>query len=108
MVAGESFLRYRLASRREPTGCAESMYWRIRAMRTSRCRSSIKALEATGWGEVKMRGLQELQEQRVGEEKPGFVESDARAGPRQRPGGLQAVDPPLPGGVAGQGLGKPS
>src|SRR3989442_15222260 len=108
MVAGESFLRYRLASRREPTGCAESMYSRIRAMRTSRCRSSIKALVATGWGQVKMSGLQELHEQRVGDEEPGFAESDARAGPRQQPGALPVVDPPLPGGVAGQALGEPS
>ncbi len=41
IVAGERFGMWRLASAREPTGSAESMYSRMTAIRISRCRASI-------------------------------------------------------------------
>src|SRR5215475_10557709 len=95
IVAGDRRLKWRLASTREPTGSAESTYSRIKAIRTSRCRSSIGNLVAFAPAQVKSlvdlarglarskrdrgsaAGLQELDEERVRDEETGLGERHA-------------------------------
>src|SRR5262245_19690915 len=79
-VAGDRAGKCRRASTRDPTGSAVSMYSRIRAIRTSRCRASIRFFVTIGTDEVKItagrepRSSEQLHEQRVGQQESLFAE----------------------------------
>src|SRR6266545_706550 len=84
IVAGDRLLKYRLTRTREPTGSAESMYSRINAIRTSRCRASIALLLATAHAQVKEP---EADQKRPDARRP---QCEVSAGIRREPNGEMA------------------